>query len=166
LLSKLRNIGFTKQDILVISFLLLAFIAGLIIKFVNWSPAPDYNYSESDKQFERSLKNSFDSLDAKLLTASQQEKLNKINSIKDSISSSDNIVKLSPKEVSLNRTINLNTAGIEELTLLPGIGKSTAEKIVEFRNSSGRFKRPEDIMNVKGIGEKKFAKLKEHITVE
>jgi len=56
--------------------------------------------------------------------------------------------------------INLNTATIEQLDSLPGIGRKTAELIIEYRTKSGGFKRIEELMNVKGIGEKSFLKLK------
>jgi competence protein ComEA len=61
--------------------------------------------------------------------------------------------------------INLNTASVAQLEALPGIGKSTAERIVEYREKSGGFKKVEDLMNVRGIGEKSFLKLKPLITV-
>jgi competence protein ComEA len=62
--------------------------------------------------------------------------------------------------------INLNTATIEQLETLPGIGRKTAERIVEHRTKSGAFKRIEELMNVKGIGEKSFLKLKPLIVVK
>jgi competence protein ComEA len=61
--------------------------------------------------------------------------------------------------------INLNTATIEQLETLPGIGRKTAERILEYRTKSGGFKRIEDLMNVKGIGEKSFLKLKPLVAV-
>jgi len=57
-------------------------------------------------------------------------------------------------------TINLNTATIDQLTTLPGVGRKTAELIIEYRTKSGGFKKIEELMNVKGIGEKTFLKLK------
>ncbi len=61
--------------------------------------------------------------------------------------------------------INLNTASAADLESLPGIGKSTAQRIVEYRQKSGGFKKIEELMNVKGIGEKSFLKIKGRLTV-
>jgi competence protein ComEA len=63
------------------------------------------------------------------------------------------------------KKININTATVEELATLPGIGDSTAKNIVEHRNNNGNFQTVEDLMNVTGIGEKKFEKIKDMITV-
>jgi len=62
--------------------------------------------------------------------------------------------------------ININTASADELMTLPGIGPSTAEKIISYREQNGEFKKIEDIMNVSGIGEGKFNKMKDYITVK
>ena len=61
--------------------------------------------------------------------------------------------------------LNLNTATVAQLEALPGIGKATAERIVEYRQKSGGFKKIEELMNVRGVGEKSFLKLKPLITV-
>jgi competence protein ComEA len=61
--------------------------------------------------------------------------------------------------------INLNAATVDQLETLPGIGRKTAERIIEYRTKSGGFKRIEDLMNVKGIGEKSFLKLKPLVAV-
>ena len=61
--------------------------------------------------------------------------------------------------------INLNTASAADLESLPGVGAKMAERIVEYRQKNGPFKKIEDLMNVKGIGEKNFLKLKARLTV-
>lgn len=61
--------------------------------------------------------------------------------------------------------ININTAGIEELMDIPGIGEATANKIIEYRKNN-YFNNIEDIKNVSGIGEAKFNSLKDKICVE
>jgi len=64
------------------------------------------------------------------------------------------------------KSINLNQASVEDLEKLPGIGKKTAEAIIEYRKSKGKFKSIEEIKNVKGIGEAKFQKIKLYIYVD
>ena len=61
--------------------------------------------------------------------------------------------------------VNLNTATAAELEALPGIGAKTAARIIDYRQKKGPFKKIEEIMNVQGIGEKSFLKLKPQITV-
>jgi competence protein ComEA len=61
--------------------------------------------------------------------------------------------------------ININTAGVEELVSLPGIGPSYAKRIVDFREKNGPFKKVDDLLNVQGIGEKTLEKIRDKITV-
>jgi competence protein ComEA len=66
---------------------------------------------------------------------------------------------------SASAPLNLNTATVTQLETLPGIGKATAERILEYRQKMGGFKKVEDLMNVRGVGEKSFLRLKPLITV-
>ena len=62
--------------------------------------------------------------------------------------------------------VNLNTATLTELMQLPRVGPRTAERSLAFRQDHGPFQRPEELMNVKGIGEKAFLRLRPHILVD
>jgi competence protein ComEA len=62
-------------------------------------------------------------------------------------------------------TINLNTATADQLDSLPGIGPKVAARIIEYRTKNGPFKKIEDLMNVRGVGEKNFLKIKNRLTV-
>jgi competence protein ComEA len=61
--------------------------------------------------------------------------------------------------------VNINTASVEQLSTLPGVGPKLAARIVEYRTKSGSFRAPQDLMNVKGIGEKNFVKLEQWVSV-
>ena len=61
--------------------------------------------------------------------------------------------------------ININTADSAQLQQLSGVGPATAQKIIDYRTSNGRFRTIEDIKNVSGIGDKTFEKLKDYITI-
>jgi competence protein ComEA len=61
--------------------------------------------------------------------------------------------------------ININTASLEELDTLPGIGLATAQKIIDYRDQNGPFQQIEDIMNVSGVGPATFDQIKDLITV-
>ena len=61
--------------------------------------------------------------------------------------------------------VNINTANSEQLQTLSGVGPVTAQKIIDYRTSSGGFKKVEDIMKVSGIGTKTYEKLRDKITV-
>ena len=61
--------------------------------------------------------------------------------------------------------ININTAGVEELTTLKGVGESRANAIIAFREEHGSFENPEDIMQIAGIKEGIYAKIKDQIKV-
>jgi competence protein ComEA len=61
--------------------------------------------------------------------------------------------------------VDLNSATVTELMQLPRVGARTAERILAWRRENGPFRRPEDLMAVRGIGEKAFQRLRPHITV-
>jgi competence protein ComEA len=61
--------------------------------------------------------------------------------------------------------VNINSATPAELETLPGIGARTAQRIVEYRQKNGGFKKIEELMNVQGVGEKSFLKIKDRLTI-
>jgi competence protein ComEA len=61
--------------------------------------------------------------------------------------------------------VNLNAASVEQLSTLPGVGAKLAARIVEHRQKAGGFKTTQELLNVKGIGEKNFAKLQPFVTL-
>lgn len=74
----------------------------------------------------------------------------------------DNVIVQDSSSSSL---ININSATQSELDSLPGIGPSTASKIIDYRNKNGDFKNIEDLMNVSGIGEAKFNNIRDYICI-
>lgn len=62
--------------------------------------------------------------------------------------------------------VNLNQASAEQLALLPHVGPSIAERIVEFRETNGEFKAVDDLLLVRGIGEATFELIRPHVTLE
>lgn len=71
----------------------------------------------------------------------------------------------SDNDIEENKIININTATLDELMTITGIGEAKANAIIEYRKEHGKFNTIEDIMNVSGIGESLFAKIKNYITV-
>lgn len=81
------------------------------------------------------------------------------------ISNSSNSVSLDNNSTNENGKININTATIEQLDQIPGVGEATANKILNYREEVGSFKRIEEIKNVSGIGDKKYENMKEFICI-
>lgn len=102
-----------------------------------------------------------------------QEKQNEEQENKKDIETFKNTITINQNENNQNykstnqkiKKININTATQEELDSLPGVGASTANKILNYRKENGKFKTKEDIKNVSGIGESKFNKIKDLIEV-
>lgn len=68
--------------------------------------------------------------------------------------------------VALLAAVNINTANVEELSTLKGIGEKKAQAIVEYRDTNGNFKAIDELVKVKGIGEKSMASLKNEVTIK
>lgn len=89
---------------------------------------------------------------------------NSVNSVKNVSVINSGINSTSSNNIQSGK-VNLNTATKEQLKTLTGIGDSTAQKIIDYRNENGKFNNVEDIMNVSGVGDSKYQKIKNDITV-
>ena len=86
-----------------------------------------------------------------------------VGSVSDSLSLRSNILRSDSGDT---LTINMNTATLKEWVQLPGIGEVYAQRILEYRSTHGDFTRLEDLMEVKGIGQKRWEKLRIHLYIE
>jgi len=160
-----KRIGFTQTEIIVILFLTGLFILGYIyVEFIKNSPAPENKYIDYSKEdslfylYSRSKAES-DSNESSLM--SDEEIKKQVLELPDSFT-------YEKKDISTltEKSIDINSAGINRLTLLPGIGEKTAEKIIELRTERGKFKKLDELMDVKGIGEVKFNKIKKFLYIK
>lgn len=75
------------------------------------------------------------------------------------------IVSLSGMGFAADGQVDLNTSTAKELQQLPGIGKGLAKRIIDYRTANGPFKTVEDLIKVRGIGKKMFARMQDRLTV-
>jgi len=160
-----KKIGFTETEIYVVLFLAGMFILGFVyVEFIKDDTPTEnknFDYTKEDSLFNyySNLNPEYNLEDSSLI--SNLEIKRRVLELSDSFA----YVK---KDISslAEKSININTAGINELSMLPGIGEKTAEKIIDLRIERGRFKRIEELMDVKGIGEAKFNKMKKFLYVQ
>jgi competence protein ComEA len=159
-----KKFGFTQTEIHVILFLSGLFLLGFFYveffkKDANDDKFIDYTKQDSLFYYYSNLNPELDLEDSTLISDLE---------IKKRVLELSDTLQYVRKDVSSleEGSINLNTAGVNDLVKLPGIGEKTAEKIIQLRNERGGFKRLQELMDVKGIGEVKFNKIKKFLYIE
>lgn len=127
---------------------------------VNKSSSANKNTSFSNKTNEKNIVPEYN-IDSSL--ENNESVIEKSESkVVDEIKSNDNNDN---KNTLINKLVNINTAGIKELSTLTGIGEAKAQKIIDYREANGGFKSIDEIMKVKGIGKATYEKFKANITI-
>lgn len=157
-LTKLsEKIGFTETEIKVIIFLLVIFSIGFGYKYFfidkNKPSYKRFDYSKQDSLFYAAIKkDSLDKINKSKLVDYKQEVLdfNKLN-----VDKQHKIKK-----------IELNSANSKALKSIPGIGRVIAGNIIKYRTDNNGIKKIKELLNIKGIGQIKFTKIKKYLYIE
>ena len=140
--------AFTKNEQRIFLFLSVVFLAGVSVKayraYFTPPPVRQFDYSASDKEFEERSKYLTDAPPAG--------------------EANDTTSKTAARDA--KKRINLNTATRDELVSLPGIGASIAEQILIYRDEHGEFSSVDQLKKIKGIGTKKFDKLRPYVRIK
>lgn len=94
-----------------------------------------------------------------------KEEVKKQEETTNNIGNNNNIIRNNNVESNTAKKVNINTATKEELDTLPGVGESTANKIINYREENGKFKSIEEIKEVSGIGDSKYEQIKNLIEI-
>ena len=140
--------AFTKNEQRIFLFLALVFLAGVSIRFYKAHfishPVRQFDYTELDKEFE--------------------ERSRHLTSISQASGPADSAASV--RLQSGGKKINLNTATKADLLSLPGIGEGIAEHILIFRDEHGTFSSLDQLKKIKGIGAKKFDRLRPFVVIK
>lgn len=155
----------TASEMKVIIFLLLAFATGFILKSV-FKVAPNQNIRNFDYSYQDSLFVSIGIIEDS--TSSKTEISNKkVDYKREVLDFSERDFKKSKTDPAPSeKSINLNSASVSDLMMLPGVGQKTAESIIEYRNSRGGFRYIKELLEVKGIGTSKLEKIEKFVFIE
>jgi competence ComEA-like helix-hairpin-helix protein len=159
-----RKIGFTGTEIKVLFFIICVFIVGLCYKAYTIE-----NYSTDYKNFDYSSEENIF-----LQSADDSTTENKDYSVDKNVDYKQEVLDFNDRNFKKKeavklpgrKSININTAGINDLVNLPGIGEKTAEKIIELREKKGRFNKLDELLEVRGIGSTKLTNIEKFLYID
>lgn len=160
-----KKTGFTATELKIILFLTFTLVAGFSYKtFIKDSleviANESFDYTEQDSLF-------FNPPGDQLQDSVKMNSRKEVDYKQEVLNFNQRSFKKSAKKtLPAENSINLNSANLEDLTKLPGIGPKTAQSIVDLRTKMGRFKKVDDLLQVKGIGNTKLNNIKKYIFVE
>jgi competence ComEA-like helix-hairpin-helix protein len=142
-----EQLGFTRSEKRVVMFLVLAFVCGSIVKYVRLRshPAPEFDYAASDSEF--AVRSGIPDSSGTPAAVDGGDSMSGRGNGRDSV-------------------VNINTAGKTRLMRLPGIGEALAGRIMTWREEHREFHSVRELMNIRGIGRKKFARIEKLCTVK
>lgn len=166
MLSRLsKKIGFTETELKVVLFLTFTLVAGFSIKnFLKEKPEvinpEQFDYRQQDNLF-FNLQGDRDS-NSLILSLNKE-----VDYKQEVLDFNERSFKKSTKKVlPAENSININTASLDDFMKLPGIGPKTAQSILDLRTKMGNFKKVDDLLKVKGIGNTKLNNIKKYIFIE
>jgi competence ComEA-like helix-hairpin-helix protein len=167
MLEKLsKRIGFTQTEIKVILFIAVSFLIGIGIKTIKENSTVEsrpFDYYKEDSLFNYYKKNAEQNL-AEEKGKRNTEKFDSKAEVLDF--NSEGFAKKEKPALPAEKSIDINTADVETLVSLPGIGEKTAQKMIDLRAERGKFESLDELMDVKGIGKSKFNKIKKFLYIK
>ncbi len=150
LLHKIQEkFGLTKSEAGIILFLSVGLIVGGTARIFNLDKSTaKYDFSSSDSFF-----------------VAASSKIDSVIAVEED-TAGNRPAAARRKQSSVDTPLDLNRATVEDLVSIPGIGNVTAQRIVDYRSSNGKFGSVEELKNVKGIGAKKLEQMKPYLRVE
>jgi len=165
----MKLFSFTKSETRVVLFIVSILISGYSIKYykqiIRSSELSPYDFSESDSLFKQRSEEINKNGKNQAKTDTNVRDLN-LTAAEDSLYKRIKEEGVYYSDSSAVNIININIAGKNDLINLPGIGETIADRIISYRNEKKGFRKKEELMNVSGIGKKKFDKLKNYVKAE